>query len=302
VTEPKFSVVVAAYNAEATIGATLCSVLAQTRDDFEVVVVDDGSEDGTATVATASGDPRIRVVEQENAGTAAARNRGISESGAPLVAMLDSDDLWLPRYLETMGRLLEDNPHADLAYTDAWVLSDRLGRVGRRTAAAWARTPKPPPSEPERLFALLLHANFVFVSATVRRSALDEIGGFDRRCTQCEDYELWLRFARRGRRFVGAKSPLCVYRLRAGSKSSDEQRMLLGVREMFDLVLAEYELDDRVRPLVRARRDALDAQIARPTRRLSRASAIAAAKRALRPYLWPKTPPADVAQLLERCS
>jgi glycosyltransferase involved in cell wall biosynthesis len=122
-----FSVVIPAYNTADTLGEAIDSVLAQTRQDFEIIVVDDGSSDDTAAVAEGFGDRRIRVYRQENAGPSAARNRGIAEALGEYVSSLDSDDLWLPDYLAEMGRALEENPRADFAYTHAWIL-DAAGR------------------------------------------------------------------------------------------------------------------------------------------------------------------------------
>ena len=107
-----FSVVIAAYEAASTVGGAIQSVLAQTRQDFEVIVVDDGSRDDTAAVAAAiaAKDQRVSVRSQPNGGPSAARNSGIAAGKAELVSMLDSDDLWLPEYLEKMGAALEADP------------------------------------------------------------------------------------------------------------------------------------------------------------------------------------------------
>ncbi len=296
-TGPTFAVVVAAYNAERTLAATVRSVLAQTRSDFELAIVDDGSTDGTLELAQGFDDSRVKVLRQENGGTAAARNAGIAGTSAPLIAILDSDDLWLPRYLETMGRLLDADPGAALAYTDAWVLHDPSGRIARRYAASAVNPPQRPPDDPHELLELLIQGNFVFASATFRRSVVEEIGVFDRRCNECEDYELWLRFAAHGRRFVRSEGPLAVYRNRAGSKSSNELRLLEGVRDCFDVVLTEYELDAGLRAVAGRRRAAVNAEV---TRRLPRARRLLRgyARGLLAPYLWRRTPPPEVAGVL----
>src|SRR5437016_179026 len=108
--DPTFSVVMPALNAETTIGAAIRSVLAQTRTDFELLVVDDGSTDNTIDEVRRVADPRVRLLALKHRGVAVARNYAISEARARFVSMLDSDDLWLPSYLEVMGAALAGNP------------------------------------------------------------------------------------------------------------------------------------------------------------------------------------------------
>jgi len=93
------------YNMEKSIGRTLKSILMQTLQDFEVIVVDDGSTDDGAREVSKFDDPRICLIRQENQGVSAARSRGIREARSDLVAFLDADDEWLPTFLETILRL-----------------------------------------------------------------------------------------------------------------------------------------------------------------------------------------------------
>ncbi len=115
---PKVSVVIPLYNKEPHIARTLNSVLTQTFQDFEVIVVDDGSTDSGAKVVRGFDDPRIRLIQQENQGVSAARNRGIEAAKAELIAFLDADDEWLPAFIETILRLKERFPDAG-AYATA---------------------------------------------------------------------------------------------------------------------------------------------------------------------------------------
>ena len=108
------SVVIPLYNKEHQISETLRSVLEQTFQDFEVVIVDDGSTDKSAEEALKIRDPRIRLVRQENAGVSAARNRGVEEARFDLVAFLDADDLWKPEYLQTQYDLSRKYPQCDV--------------------------------------------------------------------------------------------------------------------------------------------------------------------------------------------
>ena len=109
---PLFSVVLPVYNRANLLGDALRSVLAQTEQDFEIVVVDDGSTDNPSRVVEAIGDPRIEFVRHENRGGGAARNTGIDKARGRFVAFLDSDDRFLPHHLATMRRLLESAPGA----------------------------------------------------------------------------------------------------------------------------------------------------------------------------------------------
>src|SRR5215471_276245 len=122
-TPARVSTVIAAYNAERTIAETIESALAQECDGHEVVVVNDGSTDSTATILTGYGD-RISIVTQSNRGAAAARNAGVAYSTGKYIATLDSDDLWLPGKLQTMVAALERNAGASLAFSEYAKIDD----------------------------------------------------------------------------------------------------------------------------------------------------------------------------------
>jgi GT2 family glycosyltransferase len=231
-------------------------VLAQTRPDFEVVVVDDGSTDGTGDALRSVRDDRISYIRQANLGPAAARNVGIERAVGEYVCLLDSDDLWLPNYLETMGAAFATDASIGLAYTDAWRLDDVTRRVLRRTSMSGSRPPRQPPAEPEELLSALLERNFVYNSATVRRQVLSEVGGF-KTFTRSEDYELWLRIAASGARFVNTGNVLAVYRFRSDSRFRSPTLRLRGRVEILEHVLATYDLTEVQRSVAERRlRDA----------------------------------------------
>jgi glycosyltransferase involved in cell wall biosynthesis len=254
---PVFSVVIAAHNAARTLPSTLRSVLAQTRPDFEVIVVDDGSTDGTGEALRSVRDDRIAYVRQANLGPAAARNAGIERAAGEYVCLLDSDDLWLPDYLETMGAAMAPDTSIGLAYTDAWRLDDVKRRVLRRTSMSACRPPRQPPVERDALLLRLLEINFVYNSATIRRRVLEDVGGF-KTFTRSEDYELWLRIAASGARFVNAGKVLAVYRRRPDSRfRHDPIAPVRGRIEILEHVLATYDLTEAQRSVVERRlRDA----------------------------------------------
>lgn len=119
---PMMSIVIPLYNKEPHIKRAIDSVLTQKVQDFEIIIVDDGSTDKSAEVVKRFTDPRIRLIQQENSGVSAARNRGIEEAKADLVAFLDADDEWTPSFLETILRLREKYPEAG-AYSTAYAIS-----------------------------------------------------------------------------------------------------------------------------------------------------------------------------------
>jgi glycosyltransferase involved in cell wall biosynthesis len=246
-----FSVVIAAHNAEDTIRATLESVLAQTCADFEVIVVDDGSTDRTAGVVEGLEHEAIRLIRQSNAGPAAARNAGIAVARGTFVSFLDADDVWLPRYLELMLDAFRSEPEAGVAFTDAWAWDEALARFRRRTVM-FTESPSYLPVDPRQLFRLLIVRNFFFVSATVRRDVFAKVGGFDTAIFGSEDWELWLRIVANGYRAVRAQGVLAVYRVRAGSISSDREVMSVAEAAVLQKVLT-YDLSEEERALVQQR-------------------------------------------------
>src|SRR5919106_1718045 len=114
---PSVSVVIAAYNASRTLPQTLKSLRAQTLREFDAVIVDDGSTDETAAIAASTGDDRIKVVTQRNAGVSAARNRGAAETRGEFLSFLDADDLWTPDKLASQLAALRASPDAGLVYS-----------------------------------------------------------------------------------------------------------------------------------------------------------------------------------------
>lgn len=183
------SVVIATYNTAAYVGEAVASVLGQTMGDLELVIVDDGSTDGTEGVLAGHlADSRVRFIRQENRGQAAAKNRGIRDSGAPIVGFCDADDYWHPRKLELQLPAFEE-PRTGLVYSREMRFRD--GPNG----------PESVPYEPEKchegdVTEPLLVENFVpFGTVLVRRSLLDEWGAFDERYRMGIDWDLWLKLS-----------------------------------------------------------------------------------------------------------
>jgi glycosyltransferase involved in cell wall biosynthesis len=274
---PLFSILTAAYNASPTVSAAVESVLGQTEPSWELIVVDDGSTDGTGDrVRAHAHDPRVRVISQENRGLSAARNRGLEAAQGAYVALLDADDLYMPSYLAAMREALERDPEAGFAYTDAWLLDDATGRIARRTAMADQRPPASPPADARGLLRELLERNFVYVSAAVRRDALEAVGPFDVSLPSLEDYDLWLRLAAGGYRAVRADGVHAVYRRRAGSMSSNERRMRETEVRVLRGAAGRLPDGDPLRALADRRAAGVEAHL----RRLSGGSRLLRARRA----------------------
>jgi hypothetical protein len=208
-------------------------------------------------------DARVRMVQLGGEGAAAARAAGIAAGDAPLVSLVDADDLWLPRYLSDMGAALEGDPGASFAYTDAWYLDDRTRRIRRVSAMHYQRPPEPPPATAEELFAALLERNFIYNAVTVRRSAVDAVGPPDARLRASIDWEWWLRLSANGHRAVRVPGRLAVYRRPPTSITLDLPRVAAGQRDLLRIVADEYAgLPEATRAELRGRADRLDDEVA----------------------------------------
>jgi glycosyltransferase involved in cell wall biosynthesis len=301
---PTFTVVMPAYNAARTIGPAIRSVLDQSRSDFELVVVDDGSTDSTSASAEASGDSRMVLISQENGGAAAALNTAVARARGRYVSRLDADDLYLPVYLERMGEALDAAPQAGFAYTDAWVLDDRSRRIARATAMASERPPVPPPVDPVSLLVELLERNFVWVAGMVRRSAFETVGSFNVDLEVTADYEMWLRLAAHGYRAARVDGPLGIYRRAWGSLSTDLLKTATETRAIYTAFVDDHRLPEAARNAARRRVSETDVRIravrrsglrrrvlpTRLRRLLGRGYRATRSRRA-----WLDAPPADLA-------
>lgn len=235
---PQVSIVVPAYNVAPYLGETLDSVLAQTRSDYEIVLVNDGSTDDTAQVVESYRDRfngKLVYVWQENRGLAAARNTAIRTARGHYIALLDGDDVWMPQYLETMLGLLEADPTLDLVFPNAifWGSPQFDGKDFQSVF---------PPNPPITMEKLLGRTSSVFGLATMRRSLILEAGGYDESLRASEDFDLWLRLLQRGARFDYAEEPLVKYRFRSDSLSNTGITHYQNRMKVFEKVLAATDL------------------------------------------------------------
>ncbi len=220
---PKVDIIIPAYNAARYVALAIESVIAQTFDDWQIVLVDDGSKDNTAeTVAPyiQSLGPKLRYLRQENRGVSAARNCAIQNSSSEFIAFLDADDIWLPDRLEQSLHRFENRPSLGLTYgLISWI--DAEGHI---TGTYAGNSPK----HAEGLIAPHIYTRMVelpCVTVTLRRKCLDDVGLFDETMHATEDRDLWLRIAQRYE--IGfIPKVIALYRVSPGSATTDPTRML----------------------------------------------------------------------------
>ena len=234
---PKVSVVIPVLNRPVAVRRAIDSVLAQTLQDFELIVVDDGSTDETVAAVEACVDPRIKLARHDRRrGGSAARNTGIRAGSAPYVAFLDSDDEWLPTKLQRQFEVFErSDEDLALVYTGAeWVYADGTVQtvIPRRYADLAHR---------------LLTANVVGEASVgmVRRTALNEIGVFDESLPSCQDMDLWLRICERFRADVVSEALVRVTKGNERRITNNVAAALRG-RELFCDKHREKQIRHRV--------------------------------------------------------
>lgn len=227
------SVIVPAYNAAESIGEALESVRSQSFSDWEIVVCDDGSRDGTAAIAQRVG---ARIVRHaENRGLAVARNAAINVARGELLALLDADDVWLPEYLDRQVALLDASAgKVGIVVCDAY-LEDANGRLPGTYSDRYGR--------PDGVsLKTLFETNPIFVSALLPRNVIDEVGMFAADLRRCEDLDLWIRLVEAGYQVVANREPLVVYRLSPGQLSAQTAAMARARRAVYERALARGRL------------------------------------------------------------
>ncbi len=212
------SVIIPVYNVARFVREAVDSALGQTRRDIEVIVVDDGSTDGSAGALHDLSDPRLRVIRQDNAGSGAARNAGLRLASGELVAFLDADDRWAPQNLERQAAFLENHPEVDMTFGHSLVIDEEGGSQGFKTSSVAGVVS----------LARLLRVNEIGNGSCLllRREALDRAGWFDPRLPACVDIDVWLRVAAlRPGNVVAIPEVLTFRRRRRGQISGDWRRM-----------------------------------------------------------------------------
>ncbi|HEX7290211.1 MAG TPA: glycosyltransferase, partial [Conexibacter sp.] len=236
-----------AYEAERTIGATLDSLAGQTLRDWEAIVVDDGSADGTAAVVAErmAHDPRLQLVQQANGGVSRARNAGIAHARGRWLAFLDADDWLEPDAYAAMLAVLDANARLDGVHC-GWTRIAPDGRESREIC----------PHDAEDMLPWHAHnCGFAIHAVLVRRELVERAGGFDPMLITCEDWDMWLRLSRLGTRWARLERQLAWYRIRERSASMAARQMLHDGLVVIDRAHAP---DLRLRDVPAERRDGVD--------------------------------------------
>lgn len=247
-TTPKISVIMPAYNTARLIPAALDSVLQQSFQDFEIIVVNDGSPDTPELEEVLA--PllqRIVYIKQENKRAAGARNTAIRRAQGEFLAFLDSDDSWLPDHLSLQMQLFAEDPTLGLVYSNGFAFSD--------PASTQTFTDRCPSQGPATFEALIMERCQIPISTVVvRKNAVEKAGLFDEALTRCDDYDMWIRTA-----FHGAKigySRRVQARMnegRPGSLGTSDARMIEAYWRILEKAKLTLPLTGADRKVVEAR-------------------------------------------------
>ena len=252
---PRVSVIIPAYNVAEYISETLDSVFAQTYKNYEIIVVNDGSPDTEKFEKVLEKYlDRIIYVKQKNTGAAIARNVGIEKSRGELIAFLDSDDVWLPEFLESQTKFLDSNDF-DMVYSDAYLFGDSYtkGKTFMEDA----------PSSGVADFdgILSIRCNVITSGTIVKKQNLLDVGMFESEKISAHDFILWLKLAKNGTRIGYQTIPLLKYRVLLSGLSGDLVQRSLREIEAFERVLASMELGEDQRRIAEERIENAEAEI-----------------------------------------
>ena len=233
---PMVTVVLPSYNSMHYIAETMETVLNQTYQDFEVLVVNDGSTDDTPNWINrlSQKEPKVRMVSQANQGLAGARCTGVTNAKGKYVAFIDDDDLWEPTKLEKQVNSLESNPQAGLCYT--WTaLADSGGKATGRVIASNAEG---------NVWKQMTEMNIVCCGSTpmIRRSCFDEVGLFDHEVSPSDDWDMWWRISARYP-FTLVREALILYRQHPNNSSKKCEHMLATSRILIERNFANAPME-----------------------------------------------------------
>jgi glycosyltransferase involved in cell wall biosynthesis len=264
--EPTYSVLVPAYRTEAFIAELVESVIAQTRTDWELIVVDDASDDGVSErVRPYLGDPRIRLIRNErNRGVSSSRNVAARTARGRFLSFIDSDDVLRSDFLEQISAVIEPLQNPGIV----GCISGLIDEAGEHVAAAGKVLPEPfTSSDPEDTLLDLLRGPHDLNGMTIPRSVFEQIGEFDENIWMGEDLEIWVRIAVTGRAVRVIREPIHFYRLHQSSVTGAKGRII----ELSEAHLKTLSLIAQRIPLTSDRRRALDQHEQRAEAGLARA-------------------------------
>ncbi|MGV2826610.1 glycosyltransferase [Myxosarcina sp. GI1(2024)] len=218
---PQISVIVPAYNAERTILETIQSVQQQTFQDFEIIVINDGSRDRTLELLETVRDERLKVYSYPNGGLPTTRNRGIYNAIGNYLSFIDADDLWTEDKLEKQLLALQQNSEAGVAYSWVVCMIENLNNPNNISFVSGAKV-----AFIGNIYSDLLLGNFIGNGSNIlaRREAIESVGEFEPTLKSCEDWDYYLRLAAKWD-FVLVPKPQIIYRKSVGSMTSHASTM-----------------------------------------------------------------------------
>lgn len=242
------SVVITAYNRAEYLEEAVRSVMRQTFQDFEIIVVDDGSTDNTRELISKLANPKIRYIYQSNQGTGAARNTGLRHSRGRFIAILDADDVWLPEKLEMQIKAFKDNPKAGLVYTNMYF----FGAMEPDTPETFFDLLQWPPPRGDVLENMVVRSFGHPSTQLIRKEVFDVTGPFDEKLPYCDDYDMLIRTAAYFE-FDVINVPLVKYRIHPGQISRNAEHVLQDHLTVFKKTLKLPFIGKSVRKRINAR-------------------------------------------------
>ncbi|WP_343707597.1 glycosyltransferase family 2 protein [Flavobacterium sp.] len=223
------SIIMPAYNVENYIEASIKSVLNQTYSNWELIVVDDGSNDSTAQIIKKNQivDNRIKYIYQTNSKQAKARNNGIKNAKGEILAFLDSDDLWLPNKLEKTLNLFDQNNY-DLIFTNSYYSSD--SEINPLMPKFQTMNVLDTEYRGKTAIKAFIDGNKIpILTVLVKKDIVKKVGLFDEECVPAEDYDLWLKLLKEGYVFKSVSHPLSIYRVQESSSTAADRFATISV-------------------------------------------------------------------------
>lgn len=229
----KVSVIIPCYNAEDFIKEAIESVLSQSFQNFEILVVDNNSKDQSKAIIESFQDDRVKYLKQEIQGEAAARNKGIEEASGEYIAFLDADDLWKTNKLEEHIKIHDANPDYGLSYSNCDYMLKDDGTLHTMIRLGFTGT----------VYYNLLAENFIITpsSVVVKKSVLDKVGNFNNTYINGTDYDMWLRIAKK-HKIIFLEEPLSIYRQHDGqiTHTTDIERIIENNKTIIETNLVDH--------------------------------------------------------------
>jgi len=228
---PRVSIIVAAYNGEKYICETLEALLGQSENNIEILVVDDGSTDGTASIVASIKDTRLKYFFQKNSGSQASpRNKGIKEARGDFIGFCDQDDIWYEKKIEKQTKAYEKcekKARVGIVISSADLVNEKSQKIGKSPISFDGFMDEKESREK------LLSVDFITAcSALIPKKILDEVGFLDESLVGVDDYDLWLRISEKYG-ILGLKEPLCAWRQSKSSFSADKARQYIETEKIF---------------------------------------------------------------------